>query len=285
MASVETSAVQVISAAFASLFLSLLLWTIYGIIWRLYLSPISRFPGPKLAAVTYWYEFYYDVFPNYGQYTFHTGNLHKKYGPIVRINPYELHISTPQFYETLYSSSKKRDKWYWQTKMLGVNSSAFATVNHVKHRERRSALNPYFSAASARRLQPVVDERVRACVARFRDLKGSGDVARLVVITSAFANGSFEFCQYVDDADSDADVIMVYSFGRTYNRLERPDFDVAAYEATHNRTMMGNLMRHMIWLMWIIKSLPFFVAKRLFPDVISLREVEAVNISYQCIAC
>ena len=82
---------------------SLTLYGIYGIIWYLYLSPISHFPGPKLAAPNSCYEFYYNVFLNYGQYTFHTSELHKQYGPIIRINSYELHISTPQFYETLYS--------------------------------------------------------------------------------------------------------------------------------------------------------------------------------------
>lgn len=34
---------------------------VYIAIYRILLSPISRFPGPKLAALTWWYEFYYDV--------------------------------------------------------------------------------------------------------------------------------------------------------------------------------------------------------------------------------
>ena len=34
---------------------------IYIAIYRLLLSPISKFPGPRLAALTWWYEFYYDV--------------------------------------------------------------------------------------------------------------------------------------------------------------------------------------------------------------------------------
>jgi hypothetical protein len=32
----------------------LVAWTVYEIVYRLHLSPISSFPGPKLAALTYW---------------------------------------------------------------------------------------------------------------------------------------------------------------------------------------------------------------------------------------
>ena len=49
------------------------------IVYRLYFSPIAKFPGPKLAAVSRWYEFYYEVVLR-GQFTFHVLELHKKYG-------------------------------------------------------------------------------------------------------------------------------------------------------------------------------------------------------------
>lgn len=47
--------------------------------YRLTLHPLARFPGPKLAAITRWYEAYYDVILD-GQYTFKIKELHKKYG-------------------------------------------------------------------------------------------------------------------------------------------------------------------------------------------------------------
>jgi hypothetical protein len=48
-------------------------------IYRLYFHPLSRFPGPKLAAITSWYEFYYDVILD-GNFYFHKKKLHQKYG-------------------------------------------------------------------------------------------------------------------------------------------------------------------------------------------------------------
>jgi len=36
-------------------------------------------------------------------------------GPVVRINPYEIHISDPNFYDTVYvgSTTRKTEKWWW----------------------------------------------------------------------------------------------------------------------------------------------------------------------------
>lgn len=73
--------------------LLLLAYGIATVFARLFLSPIRRVPGPKLAAATRWYEFYYEVILK-GQYTFHIQDLHKKYGPIVRVTPEEVHVSS-----------------------------------------------------------------------------------------------------------------------------------------------------------------------------------------------
>src|SRR4051812_46090066 len=61
---------------------ALLTWTLYLIglaVYRLHLSPIAKFPGPKLAALSRWYDVYYEVVKK-GQFTFNIQNLHKEYG-------------------------------------------------------------------------------------------------------------------------------------------------------------------------------------------------------------
>ena len=57
-------------------------WMIYLAIYRLYFHPLAKFPGPRLAIVTYWYEFYYDIIRP-GQYTFKLPGLHEKYGKLI----------------------------------------------------------------------------------------------------------------------------------------------------------------------------------------------------------
>jgi hypothetical protein len=58
---------------------ALVAYIVSGVFYRLYRSPIAKFPGPKLAAATLWYEFYYDNILK-GQYTFKIMELHKQYG-------------------------------------------------------------------------------------------------------------------------------------------------------------------------------------------------------------
>lgn len=69
------SSVQILAAI-------VLLWAAYLSClgsYRLFISPLAKFPGPKLAGLTKWYEFYYDiVLP--GQFTFQIQKLHKLYG-------------------------------------------------------------------------------------------------------------------------------------------------------------------------------------------------------------
>lgn len=63
--------------------------------------------------------------------------------------------------------------------------------------------------------------------------------------------------------DTGLDVIMMYCFGRCYNRLAAPDFDAVEYDASHKTIALGLWIKHNIWILWIVRSLPDFIVKRL----------------------
>jgi hypothetical protein len=57
----------------------LVLQYVCRIIYRLCFSPLAGFPGPKLAAMTSLYEFYFDYFKQ-AKYCFEIERMHQVYG-------------------------------------------------------------------------------------------------------------------------------------------------------------------------------------------------------------
>lgn len=108
-------------------------------------------------------------------------------GPIVRINPYELHINDPDYYDEVYvGNSRRTNKWPWSAKMFGYSTAGFATESHELHRIRRGALSSFFSKGSMLRLEPVVQTVVDKLVARLEKVRGSSTVVNVMDMFTAF---------------------------------------------------------------------------------------------------
>lgn len=57
--------------------LGLCSYLIIGLFYRLYLHPLAKFPGPKLAAATFLYEFHFN---RQGTFIWQLEKLHEQYG-------------------------------------------------------------------------------------------------------------------------------------------------------------------------------------------------------------
>jgi hypothetical protein len=51
------------------------------VLYRLYFHPLAKVPGPRLAAATWLYEIYFDLFLG-GKFDFEIGRLHEIYGTL-----------------------------------------------------------------------------------------------------------------------------------------------------------------------------------------------------------
>lgn len=62
------------------------LWLVFKVLEAIYnispLHPLSSIPGPRLAAATYWPEFYHDVV-KFGCYTKEISKMHRVYGEFI----------------------------------------------------------------------------------------------------------------------------------------------------------------------------------------------------------
>ncbi|KAK5626012.1 hypothetical protein RRF57_001728 [Xylaria bambusicola] len=139
-----------------------LLYFVGTLIYRLYLHPLAKFPGPKIAAITGWYETYHDLKNPGGQFMYKLHKLHSIYGPIVRISPAEIHISDSAWVDTLLVSSSQgvRDKYVPAANQAGTPKGVFGTALHNTHRRRRAALSPLFSRSCAVRAEGLIYDKI-----------------------------------------------------------------------------------------------------------------------------
>lgn len=183
------------------------------VVYRLYFSPLSKFPGPKLAAISGWHELYYDlIHKGGGQFTFEIKRMHDRYGPIIRINPNELHIDDPEFYNEVNSSATAAhpiDKIRKFKYRFNVPEATVHTVYSEHHRMRRAAIAPFFSKQRVRsrngHLQHIVDRISH----RFdTEYKGTGGAVNMSDVWATMT----------------ADVITELAFARSANFSAAPDF-------------------------------------------------------------
>lgn len=251
---------------------AVLIWSTYLlglVIYRLFFHPLAKFPGPKYAALSRWHEFYYEVVKK-GQFTFVIQEYHKKYGPIVRIVPDEIHIQDPRFYDTLYTKAGRVDKYAWMANRFNSDQSVFATPAADLHLKRRGALNPLFSRARILSFETVVGDKVNLLMNRIRTYQESGKPFSLSAAFMALAG----------------DVIMQYCFALNYDHLNSEDFKSTFHEPFMAVSISGHLslqfplVPKILFAMpesWLTRTEPLFalmfrLQKDFREQIVALRE-------------
>lgn len=145
-----------------------------------------------------------------GQLLFHLPTLHKRYGPIVRVTPNEVHILDSYYFDELYirGGTVRRHKAPRMSGRFGFAKETFSAWHHDQHKMRRSAINPFFSTRRVLNFQTIIRQKATEFA---QALLTSLDTDKPVRLDSGYTALI-------------ADTILEYAFARDYNHLGSDGF-------------------------------------------------------------
>ncbi|KAK7538458.1 cytochrome P450 [Phyllosticta citribraziliensis] len=221
----------------------ILLWFAAVAVYRLTLHPLAVIPGPKRAAVSTLYEKWHNAVRR-GRYFLIWEQMHEDYGPVVRINPNEVHIRDPDYFDVLFSHNMKIDKDPFVYTLAFSNApSAFATMSAPHHRVRRNAMNKFFSSKAIDGYEPYVQATFDKMIERLDTYRKTGEVVRMTAAFKAFA----------------MDVVSHFTLGHSRNYLDEPDLGHRFQFAQLATTSLMHWNRVSMRLVGIFKRLPMWM--------------------------
>lgn len=155
------------------------------VLWRLYFSPLSKYPGPKLFAATSLVNTYY-VFKATRVYK--VAELHNKYGPVssprtctstrqlirtqvVRIGPNELSYVDERVWKDIYGHHKEGGEL--QKHMPAINMiggyGIFHNPSDADHNRIRKLLSTGFSEKAIRDRESIIQGYISILVERLKE--------------------------------------------------------------------------------------------------------------------
>lgn len=117
---------------------------------------LSKFPGPRLYALTRW-RLAYEDWKGTRTRTIH--QLHKMYGPVVRIGPNELSFNSLTALKTIYGAGSgfERTSFYRMFDVYG-HQNLFTFASPKAHSDRKKLLNHTYSKSSILKLSAAAIE-------------------------------------------------------------------------------------------------------------------------------
>ena len=165
--------------------IQIILYLTSKVLWRLYFSPLSKYPGPKLFAATSLVNTYY-VFKATRVYK--VAELHNKYGPVssprtcpsirqlirtqvVRIGPNELSYIDERVWKDIYGHHKEGGEL--QKHMPAINMiggyGIFHNPSDADHARIRKLLSTGFSEKAIRDRESIIQGYISILVEKLKE--------------------------------------------------------------------------------------------------------------------
>ncbi|KAJ3984515.1 cytochrome P450 [Lentinula detonsa] len=229
-------------------------------IYRLYLHPLCKYPGPVFAALSSWYEAYYNIIKK-GNLVVEIERLHKLYGPVIRIGPNTLHFNYRRAYHDIYTHGLTlvKDREFYHSTVSHAPQGSVGLCDRQESRDRRALLGPLFSRRAVTELEYTIQEKINVLMTLLKEHHNSPSTS--VHMSAAYRSLTI-------------DIITSYCFAESTNAL------TSGFGNYELESIQENLHR-----LWIQRHFPFIISFAsiapqrlllwLFPDFNSFVEMTA----------
>ncbi|PQE19513.1 Benzoate 4-monooxygenase cytochrome P450 protein [Rutstroemia sp. NJR-2017a WRK4] len=202
-------------------FIVALTYYLTSAIYSLYFSPLAHYPGPFLAKISAWPNFYYSCI---GYRHLWIWRCHEIYGPSFRYKPNGVLFNTSTAYHAIHSTRAptKRAQFYaiWTRDSEDINT--LETIDKEAHARKRKVLNQAFSERSLKEAESFVVEHVGRWVQRLREQvseDGTGKVVEEKVEERGGWSKPINMSEWSDWLVFD--IMGELSFGRSFGLKEK----------------------------------------------------------------
>ncbi|KAF3120211.1 hypothetical protein TWF594_003947 [Orbilia oligospora] len=203
-------------------------------IYELYFSPLSKIPGPWYAAVSRLWLIYRSL---RGGVIFTAYDLHKQYGPYVRMSPNEISVAEIESVRKIHAPSDPYEKaGFYKTIGKGFKT-IFVLTDHEEYKHRLKALGGGFAAMNLALLEPVIRKHVNTCVSKLKQELDNGRNPDV-----------FLWVQFMS-----TDIIGEISFGKDFGMLESETINPLIRDAMTYLALLA--MRAFVPLMQLLEPL------------------------------
>ncbi|KAJ6021301.1 cytochrome P450 monooxygenase [Penicillium herquei] len=193
-----------------------LVWGIGLVMYRLFLHPLAKYPGPPLAAITNWYSAYHAW---KGNLHTHNRKLHEKYGDIIRYGPNSIDFNTHSGMNTIYSTraNVRKTETYVAMSASRRTPNTISSTDKTVHGFKRRIMSQVFSDHGLRSVEERFLPRINDFVTLLWDGNVKGSTKEDESVWGSPRNMA-TMCGWLA-----FDIISDLSFGEHFNMLKSPE--------------------------------------------------------------
>ncbi|KAK4176540.1 putative cytochrome P450 E-class, group I [Triangularia setosa] len=140
-------------------------------VYRVYLHPLARIPGPKLAALSSAWLGRYVIS---GRVRELTRRLHEEYGAVVRVGPGEVWVCSAEGFRGIYVATALNKPSLinrWNLELTWPDTlDLLSEFDTKRYRLQRRLIGPVYTAANVKKFEGAADGVIAAAVAKLKDI-------------------------------------------------------------------------------------------------------------------